>query len=223
MNYSDKMLKYILKKWYIVLLCALIGAGVLYIEKAKVAPSVAVNGNLLYTRVVKVEPVPYVTYGGTSKEIDLLGISSSWRAANTFANDLENNLDMEKLCIGWKNLNKTDRMNWIGRHVRIINVGPGLYEMEMQFAETDGKDTTYIEENSAKLMDSFLETFIKTASPLMGDSKMMVIDNFNLSDTRQEVTQAGLQKKYIIVGLVLGALAGAAILALLSLRVKEAN
>ena len=35
------------------------------------------------------------------------------------------------------------------------------------------------------------------------------------------MTQAGLQKKYLIVGFVLGALAGMAVLALLSLRVKD--
>ncbi len=221
MNYSDKMIKYILKKWYIVLLCAIVGTGALYVEKSKVAPSVAVNGNLLYTRVVKVEPVPYATFGDTAQELNLANLLVSWRGINTLSADFEKNIDIDKLCVGWGNLNLTDRINWVSRHVQFLHVGPGLYELELQLAATDAKDTAYVKENSAKIMDSYVETVNKTAASVVGNSKLQVVDDFKIEDTRQEVTQAGLQKKYLIVGFVLGALAGMAVLALLSLRVKD--
>lgn len=221
MNVVDRMLKYVIKHWYVVLLFAIVGAVALYVEKAQVAPSVAVNGNLLYTRIVKFEPVPYVSYGGEAKEIDVTGVITSWRAAHTFFSDMENNVDIEKICIGWGNLNLNERMNWVEKHVRFIKIGPGLYELEIRLAATDGKDTAYVEENYEKMMDSYVETVRKTANPIINNSQIKVVDTFNLADTRQEVTQAGLQKKYIIVGFVLGGLVGMAILALLSLRARE--
>ncbi|MBO6291994.1 MAG: hypothetical protein J6N51_07045 [Selenomonas sp.] len=221
MNYSDKMLKYIVRKWYVVLLCAVLGAGILYVEKGSVAPPAVVNGNLLYSRVVKFEPVPYVSYGNTTQEAELAELLNSWRSMYTTYTELEEKLDIEKICAGWKRLPMIDRANWMEKHLQVVSAGPGAYELEIQLSDTDAKDTAYVEENHLKIMDAFTESVRKTSAPVVGGSELKVVEDFRLVDMHHEAAQAGVQKKYVIIGFVLGALAGMAVLAVFSLRKKE--
>ena len=212
------MLGYILKKWYIVLFCALIGAGALYVEKAQVAPSTAINGDLLYTRTVQIDPVPVAEFGGVAQEINLEKMLTSWRASQSLVTDWGRALDFDKLCKGWAQLKQKDRSVWVTNHVQVLHVGPGTYELAVQFSSTDAKDTTYIQENDKLLMDTFTGTVAHTVAAQIGNAEVKTVENFNLVDTGEVVTQGGLRKKYVIIGFVLGALAGTAVLAVFSLR-----
>ena len=66
-----KNVKYMLSKWYVVLICALITSGLLYVEKSKVNPSVQQTGDIIFTRTVKFNKVPTFTEGQTTTEINL--------------------------------------------------------------------------------------------------------------------------------------------------------
>lgn len=221
MSPAERTFKYIWKRWYIVLICAVIGAGLLYVEKSQVAPSVEVNGDLLYTRVLCVDPLPVYTIGNTSYEVDLLPMIASKRSVNTLIVDLGAAMDFEKLSRGWGNLKQNDKTAWVARHFHVSHIGPGLYELEVEFASTDAKDTAYLEAHSGELMDVFMQVIDKTTAMQRGAGHVVKVEDFNLSDTKEIVTQQGLQKKYIIVGFVLGGLVGTAVLSLLSLRRKE--
>lgn len=221
MNSAGRLWAYLLKRWYVILLCALVGAGAMYVEKGHVAPSVAVNGDLLYTRVLRTEPVPVVHFGGTAEEVVLVSEPVTWRVIQTLIDEWDKSLDIEKLDKSWRGLKLNDQLQWIGKHAHFVHIGPGLYEIEVQFASTDAKDTEYIEQHAQEMMDAFERSLTKSCAAQLGGSKFVQVDEFSLVNTGRVVTQGTLQKKYIAIGFVLGALAGAAVLAVLSLRRRE--
>lgn len=221
MKSMHEVLMYISKKWYIVLACALIGASALYIEKAQVAPSVEVNGDLLLTRTIRIEPIPYATFGSTDAEINLINQLESWKTQQAAIKALDDEFDFEKLCKGWHNLKLSDKLRWVSMHMRVAHVGPGLYELEIQFSSTDAKDTKFIQENSIAIMNKLVDILAEVSAPITAGATWQNIDDYHQFDTNEVVTQSGLRKKYVIVGFVLGALAGSAALAVLSLRKRE--
>ena len=221
MSQAENTVKYIFKKWYIVVICALIGAGIMYMEKASIVPSVAVTGDQIYARLIRIDPVPVVKLGDTTVETDICNIAGTKIAWVSFLTTLEHNLDFEKISKGWKNLKQADKFNWLGRHIGVKHVGVGQYMLEISFTSTDAKDAVYVDEQSTQMMNILADTIEKEASGVTGGAKFITMENYNLSDTHEEVTQGELQKKYIIIGFVLGALAAVAVLAVFSLRRKE--
>lgn len=218
MSQVEFSLKYVLKKWYIILLCVLIGGGLAYVEKGRVAaPPVARNGDLLYSRMVAMSPVPYAVVGNTSKEVDLAEMFESQLGTNYLIAQLEEKADIEKLYMGWKRATLNDKMKWIEKHFFIVHVAPGTYELEIQFYATDAKDTEYVEENSEKLMAILFETVDKLSYKLRSGQELQVIDSTNIIHHTEPVSPQSLQKKYIVIGAVLGGMAGVALLAVMSL------
>ena len=56
-----KWAKEILRKWYVILICAVLCAGGLYIEKEKIHPGVPASGDMTYIRVVQFGEVPMLS------------------------------------------------------------------------------------------------------------------------------------------------------------------
>ena len=221
MDNAQMIFRLVLKRWYVVLLCALIGAGGLYFEKSSVAPSVAVQGDMLISRIVRVEPVPYVEFGSTAEEINLTKACTTWRTAYSLVETWENDLEMEKICAGWPRLGLMDRVKWFSRHVQVNKLGPGIYEFDMNLAESDAKDAEYVQEHKTQMLDGLTKVISKVTAPYIGESHWTKVEDFDMVNLREKATQGGLQKKYAVVGFVLGALAGIAILSVLALRKEK--
>ena len=224
MKGNGSVFGFILRRWFVVLICAAIGAGALYVEKTQVAPSSPVNGDLLYARLVRLDPMPeqelpagMIPQEGLSSPNALL----TWRAQESMMADLGNAMDIGKLCTEWGTLKLSDRITWVNTHIHIIHMGQGMYEMEVQFRSTDAKDADYIREHAGLMMDTLAASAERILAPHTNGARLVTVDSFSLESDGADVTQRDLSKKYAIIGFVLGALIGMAVLAVLSLRRKE--
>ncbi|MBQ9406325.1 MAG: hypothetical protein IJU37_06245 [Desulfovibrio sp.] len=222
MGTFENMMNHMLKKWYVVLLCALVGAGLLYVEKAQIAPSVEMTGTQTYARLVRLEPLPTVKLGETTQEIVLMDVIGAKRTFINFIEKMEAQFDMEKLCKGWHNFKQQEKFAWVARHVGVRHTAAGWYEFELEFSSSDAKDAVYVAENHDRMMSALVTAIEETASEITGGAHMVTVSDYDLSRTQEVATQGGIRKKYVVVGFVLGALAGAAVLAVLSLRKRGA-
>ena len=130
----------------------------------------------------------------------------------------ESDLEMEKVCAGWHRLGVMDRVKWFSRHLQFIKLGPGIYEFDMNLAETDAKDTAYVQEHKEQMLDGLAKVISEVSAPYIGEAHWTKVEDFDMVNVHEQATQGGLRKKYAVVGFVLGALAGIAILSVLSLR-----
>lgn len=217
-------IRMIIKKWYVILLCAVIAAAGLYIEKSRVSPVVPQSGDMTYVRVVKFTNVPVSVTNQTTTEIDLTQIAGSWTNLADFIEDLDADYDMKKVNTQWETLPSSQKLTWMNDHFKIQKIGPGMYELALQFAKKDPKDADYLEDNHVKLLDSYEDYFKTAAAMVTSDTNMTTVKEAQLvDDNSMEAAPAKIEKKYAVIGFVLGALVGVVIVMAWNQRKVKVN
>lgn len=201
----------IIKKWYVILICAVICAGGLYFEKSQVHTVVPQTGDMTYIRVVKFNTVPVFTTNQTSTEINVTNLMKAWSNLTELDSQIEENFDMGKINAEWNKMADSQKMKWLGGHFRVQNIGPGLYELIIQFTKQDAKDSQYIKENSADLMDAYEAYFSKSAALVTNDTSLKTVKEIQNINENKVVSKGNIEKKYAIIGFILGALVGVVI------------
>ena len=74
------------------------------------------------------------------------------------------------------------------------------------------KDAEYIAENSMRMLDAYEKHFIAISEEVTKDTKISRVKEFENVDTSEPVTKESIEKKYAIIGFVLGALVGVVII-----------
>lgn len=202
-----KWTKEFLRKWYVILICAVLCAGGLYIEKEKIHPGVPASGDMIYIRVVQFEEVPLLA----GQEIVVDKGLYAWPNLTKLKDQLESSFNMNKLDSGWEVMKTSKKFSWEGGHFRANKISLGTYELIVSFSKMDGKDEAYIQENADKLLDIYESYFQKVASTNIPNVELRTIDHYNLIENDFTPSREGIGKKYAIIGFVLVALVGVVI------------
>lgn len=201
----------IIKKWYVILICAIVCASGLYFEKSQIHTVVPQTGDMTYIRVVHFNTVPVFTANQTSTEIDVTNLMKAWSNLTELNSQIEANFDMSKMNAEWDKTADSQKMKWLGEHFRVQNMGPGLYELIIQFTKQDAKDSQYIKENSADLMDAYEAYFSKSAALVTNDTSLKTVKEIQNINEDKVVSKENIEKKYAVIGFILGALVGVVI------------
>lgn len=213
----------IVKKWYVIFLCALLGAGGLYFEKKQVVPAIPQTGDMTYIRIVKFNQVPAETLKDTSLEIKMDALVKSWPNLSVLANEIDDHIDMQKLNPKWETMAQPQKFDWLTQHFRINWIGPGMYELIFQMKKDEAKDAEYVKTNHEKLMGDYENYFRESAGMVTNDTSLTTVKNFELVDEAGMPTTQQIEKKYAIIGFVLGALVGVVIVMVWDARKRIAQ
>jgi hypothetical protein len=216
-------LQQIVKKWYVILICAVLCSGGLYFEKKQIHTVIPETGDMTYIRVIKFDKVPVFTSNQSSKEIDMTNLVKSWSNLTELELKLKNDFKMRGLNVGWDNIGNSQKKIWLGEHFRVQNMGPGLYELIIQFPKKDAKDSQYIKDNSDKLMDTYQDYFIESAKMVTTDTNISTIKEIQTIDEDKVATSATVEKKYAIIGFILGIFIGIVIIMVWDTRKNSAT
>lgn len=201
----------IIKKWYVILMCAVLCAGGLYYEKSKVVPAVPQTGDMTYIRVVKFNQIPVESLNDTNVEIKLDPLVKAWPNLSELSKQMNSQLDMKKFNPKWGEMPESKRFGWLTGHYRINRIGPGMYELIFQMKRTEAKDQKYIADNHVKLLDVYEDFFRRSASMVASDTSLTTVKEFGLVEDAGTPKPKQVESKYAIIGFVLGALVGVVI------------
>jgi hypothetical protein len=200
--------KKVLSKWYIVLICAFITSGMLYFEKSKVNPSIQQTGDMIFTRTVKFNKIPTFTAGQTTTEINLSKIMKMASSQEYMIKILEDNFKTSKLDKSLDKMSNLNKLIWVDKHFYVEKVGPGVYELVMKYSRNDPKDAEYIIDNSSALIETYEKAFKESSKMLISDTSFDEIKNYDIIENISTNNESNMNKKYAIIGFVLGALIG---------------
>lgn len=198
----------IIKKWYVIFLCALLGAGGLYFEKKQVVPAIPQTGDMTYIRVVKFEQIPTETLMGTSTEIRMNALVNAWPNLSSLTTRMDDNVEMQKLNPKWTDLAQSQKFKWLTGHFRVNWIGPGMYELILSMKKNEAKDADYIKANHENLIGEYEDYFKESARMVTNDTNLTTVKKFELIEESGMPTVPQIEKKYAIIGFVLGALVG---------------
>lgn len=171
----------IARKWYIILLCAFLCSGGLYFEKSQTHDIVPQTGDMTYIRVVQFNTVPVFTTNQTSYEINMTDLAKSWSSLDELEMQLNSNYEMSKMSVDWDTMSESQKVKWLEEHFRVQHMGPGLYELIIQFTKKDAKDSQYIKDNNVELMDEYANFFSKTAAMVTTDTNLTTVKEYQHS------------------------------------------
>lgn len=201
----------IIKKWYVILICAIVCASGLYFEKSQIHTVVPQTGDMTYIRVVRFNTVPVFTANQTSTEIDVTNLMKAWSNLTELNSQIEENFDMNKMNADWNKRSDSQKVKWLGEHFRVQNMGPGLYELIIQFTKQDAKDSQYIKENRIALMNLYENHFLKMSTLVTKDTSLSTVKELQNINEDKIVSKENIEKKYAVIGFILGALVGVVI------------
>lgn len=213
----------IVKKWYVIFLCALLGAGGLYFEKKQVVPAIPQTGDMTYIRVVKFEQIPTETLMGTSTEIRMNALVNAWPNLSSLTTRMDDNVEMQKLNPKWTDLAQSQKFKWLTGHFRVNWIGPGMYELIFSMKKNEAKDADYIKANHENLIGEYEDYFKESARMVTNDTNLTTVKKFELIEESGMPTVPQIEKKYAIIGFVLGALVGIVIVMVWDARKRIAQ
>lgn len=207
-------LRTIIKRWYIILICAFLCAGGVYYEKSRVSPFILQTGDMTYIRIVKFDQIPVETLQETSVEIKMDSLVRAWPNLSMLSKKMDDsiNIDMKRLNPKWQETEQSRKFGWLSEHFRINWVGPGMYELIFQIKKDEAKDAEYIRENHEKLIEEYQAYFRESAGMVINDTNLTTVKEFELVEDSGMPTTQQIEKKYAIIGFILGALVGIVII-----------
>lgn len=199
------------KKWYVILLCAALGAGSLYYEKGILHPPMPETGNMVFIRIMQLDEIPTLGDAAYGHEIDVSRILYIWPNMAEFLSHLEERYEMKKLNAEWDKLETEQKLIWDAEHFILQRVGPGTYEITAKFTKKDAKDGEYVLKNGNRLLDSYQDYFQEKVLMLIPNSNLHVLKNYSQVDGNKVMDRSRISKKYGVVGFILGGMVGLAI------------
>lgn len=202
-----KWVKEIIRKWYVIMICAVLCAGGVYLEKEMMHPGIPASGDMTYIRVVQFEDIPMMA----EQEIVVDKGLYAWPNLSKLKDQLESSFNMSKLNSDWGVMKTSKQFSWEGEHFGATKIGPGTYELKVSFSKIDRKDEAYIRDNSDKLLDIYESYFQKVAAVNIPNVELKTIDYYSLIENDFNSSREGIGKKYAIIGFVLGGMLGVAL------------
>lgn len=198
----------ILKRACIVFLCSVLAAGAMYYEKSHVNVPTPQTGDMLYLRVIKFNEIPTLTVEQSSSEIDLTKLNNSWIHLSELEAQIDSDFDIRELAPKWDNLDSEQKRKWIGDHFRIEHIGPGMYELIINFSDKEAKNAQYIDQNCTKLMDDYAKSISEISRLITPNNEIETVRELKDISEKKTEPKGSIEKKYTIIGLVLGAVFG---------------
>lgn len=200
----------VLKKWYVILFCAVLGAASLYYEKETLHPPLPETGDMAFIRIIQLDEIPTLGDATYGQEIDVARLLYTWPNMADFLSHLEEQYEMGKLSAEWDKMDARKKIQWDSKHFVLQRVGPGTYEITVNFTKKDSKDREYVLENGNRLLDSYQDYFQKKATMLISNSNLHVLKNYSYVEKKKIIDRSQLSRKYGVIGFILGGMVGLA-------------
>lgn len=214
MNYARSLLR----KWYIIILCAFIGGGALFVEKHVIHPPVMQGGDAYFTSVAILEPVPVTKLDQVEKENTLNTALKMWGNKQKFLDETEALFDYDQFSKGWNGKSQTSKFKWLDDHFVVNALGDGRYEYTFRIKRTDAKNDDYVELHGREYLEAYVHFAKDVAALYVKNPQMTVVDEYHLFEDKNKVTPQQIEMKYIAIGIVLGALIGLIIVSIINYR-----
>lgn len=210
------------KKWYIILICALIGGLSLYIEKSvnHIVPSV---GKIIYGDVIKLNKQYPIYINGENIEVfpDMEKMNNLWIIQNEFIDRISSKYDFSLLGVKFDKLDNQQRIDWVNKHFRVHNLGNGNYFVELQFLSQDAYNSNYVENVQSKLLADYVESMQTILSFEILNPQFKIVDSKQFIVKSKEDDASSIRFKYAVVGFILGAVVGTTVILVVSSKRRD--
>lgn len=195
------------KRWYVIIICAILGALTIFLEKQYINPLYLKKGTLTWSRQIQISPVPVENVGVTSKEIQFDKLAYVMTNNVKLLNQLDSNLDMSKVNAQWNLLSNHEKYKWLRKHFSIEYLSPGVYELVFSIQDFEARDNQYFQDNSLIIMNTYNDYISSIVRKYNRKANVNIINDVKIEDFKN-VMKKQATTKYILIGMCLGGVIG---------------
>ena len=197
----------IMNKITTILLCGILCAGLLVIEKVFFTKfSIQVGGPVTGEYIVSV--VDAKDRSNPKKQLNYPAVMHSDANLADFIKLLEKERHFEfvKLNPNWVRLTDVQKRQWLRQHVRIQNYQGNNFRIVYNLNQREVYDLAFLQKNSSVFMDSFIQQTNRTVKKIKPGTDIKVVKQ-NFSYPKElPLNRNDVLIKYGIIGFVLGSL-----------------
>ncbi|WP_295357268.1 hypothetical protein [uncultured Succiniclasticum sp.] len=197
----------ILKKLGVIILCGLVCAGLLVLEKAFFTKFVIQAGGPVTGEYI-VSVVNPKDRSNPKKQLNYPAVMHSDANLAGFITllDKERHFEFVKLNPNWNRLTDVQQRQWLRQHVRIQNYQRNNFRILYNLRQAEVYDLAFLEKNSRLFMDSFIQQTNRTVKKIKPGPVVKVVSR-NFSYPKElPLDRNDILIKYGIIGFVFGML-----------------
>ena len=204
----------VLKKLGFIMLCGLVCAGLLVLEKAYFTKfSIQAGGPVTGEYIVSVaDPKDRTT---PKKQLNYPAVMHSDANLADFIKSLEteNRFAFAKLHPNWNRLTDIQKRQWLRQHVRIYNYQGNNFRILLSLNQKEVYDLAFLQKYSGLFMDTFMQQTNRTVKKIKPGVAIKVVKQNFAFPNELPLDRNDILVKYGIIGFVLGILlAGLAVI-----------
>ncbi len=195
--------KIIIKKMGYIVLCGVVCAGLLVIEKAFFTDFHVQTGSFLAETVMAVHEDP--KSAAAKQKINYTTLIYWNVNLNAVIKELEqtHHFDFTKLVYNWERLNDQAKIKWMQAHIRVYPNG-NVYTVVFFLNKKELLDLTFLQQNAGRFMNVFTKHNIACIQKAKPNNGVNLIGTQMLFPKEVDVKKSNTLIKYGSIGFVLG-------------------
>lgn len=198
------LLAIIKKKFILILLAGIIGAGCVSSIKYMFSDVAQRHGDYLFIQTIQVE----LSDGNivTKDDFDYKGFLESPSNYYSFIHTAEKgDFDFSKIDSAWERKNAYERMDFLKQKIHVSYFRNNVFEVSMQFDANVTRDVDYMKEHAELLMNDFVSQSEKSIQDVKPNAKFKVINKESSIPVVEPINRKNLAIKFAVIGFIVGA------------------
>lgn len=203
MNKYLNLIKNILvKKLLIIISVGIICAVALVAEKSLTTNYVTESGDVIVTKLVKVDHIDHSFY--RPAETDYRSLLRTNYNLNSLFEALNGKIELSKFDANWPQMTKTEKVNTFRKNMTIYDYKNGNMELSLILNSGIPKDVEYIKDNVDTFFDEYVNQTNKTFSTMGLQERLSIVGTDYIYPEVLAFPKTKFYIKYGIIGFVLG-------------------
>ncbi len=204
------------KRWILLIICGLIGMGVLIGEYFFYHIAVPENEKIQEVVIFKVESDNVSVLEPHTIEFNRL--FNSYPIISGYLKNGENKFDFGKFNLNWSNYSELEKLNWFQEHVKYNNMNQGLIELVAMLNINDPKDFSYSKSEMTNFIDDYILYLGNELKLINPSTQIKIIKRVSIQDGNKLQVKNNISLKYAATGGILGILIASSIITLRTVR-----
>lgn len=215
MSYQCVFIRELKRKWWIIAIFVIVLGITVGVEKTYFGNQI-IQSSAFHTE--KMVQVGYDKgYSNAGTEFNYSAFLGSYSEMNKFLDVTSSIYDYKKFDANWGQYDLRDKIEWLKRHIFIININGGVVQYGFFLRPEEPKDTQYIKEYGEALLDTYITFSEERMKAILPIEKYTVVNKFTIFPESHSVTPKKSLLKYGFAGGVLGFIIGCFIIAILAM------
>lgn len=201
----------VLNKFKLIILVGLFGAVCAAGFKYCFTPSVIVQGNFVYTRIIQIEDV--IDYTNPNFEFNYIGLFKTNASYLKLIEATDGRIfDFRKINSAWERENMLEKVTWLRKRMWMQSFHDNVVEIVFTVPAANISDIAYLEKNTKAFLDSMVLNVNAVLCQVKPHAVIKTVNSSVILPRKIENDKKSITLRYAVYGFIAGVFLSVAVL-----------